>query len=70
MKYSYELKYEQITQTIKRKKLVIYESIDGIHNISHTLNFIIFKKNSAVFYRTELERMYNWLKENHPELMI
>jgi len=70
MNYSYELKFEQITQTIKRKKFVVYESINGIHNTSHTLNFIIFKKNSAVFYRTELERMYNWLKENHPELII
>jgi hypothetical protein len=68
MNYSYELKFEQITQSIKQN--VVYESINGIHNISHTLNFIIMKKNSAVFYRTELERMYNWLKENHPELLI
>jgi hypothetical protein len=70
MKYSYELKYEQTTQTIKQKKFVVYELVNETVKASHSVNFIIMKKNSAVFYRTTLERMYNWLKENHPELLI
>jgi hypothetical protein len=70
MKYSYELKYQYWTEKIKEKKFVVHESLDGISMTSHGINFIIKKKNSEVFYGTPLERMYYWLKENHPELLI
>jgi hypothetical protein len=70
MNYTYELKLEQITQTIKQKKFIVHEFEDEISIICHSVNFIIMKKKSENFYGTELERMYNWLKVNHPEFLI
>jgi hypothetical protein len=70
MNYSYELKYEYWIEKIKEKNFVVHESSDGIPTTSHGINFIIKKKKSEVFYGTPLERMYYWLKENHPELLI
>ena len=70
MNYTYELKFQQITQTIKQKKFVVYESIQNFLINSHTVNYIKIKKNSENFYGTELERMYRWLETVHPELIL
>ena len=70
MTYSYELKFEQITQTIKQKKFVVYESIQNFLINTHSINYIKIKKNSENFYGTELERMYHWLEANHPEVLL
>ena len=71
MNYTYELKFEQITQTIKQKKFVVHEFEDRNFSIRcHSINFIMMKKNSENFYGTELERMYKWLELNHPELIL
>jgi glutathione peroxidase-family protein len=67
MIYNYELKYEQRTKKIG-KELVVYESINNSLMTVYSVNFIITRKKDI--YGIQLERMYNWLKENHPELLI
>jgi hypothetical protein len=68
MKYSYELKYE-IGLTKKQKMFFVYESENGIKSRILVEN-ILFAKNHKEFKNSQLERMYMWLKENHPELLL
>jgi hypothetical protein len=70
MNYTYELKFEQITQTIKQKKFIVHEFENGISIMCHSVNFIIMKRNSKDFHDTQLERMYKWLEIAHPELIL
>jgi hypothetical protein len=57
-------------QSIKQKKFVVHELEDGYVIAKIGVDFIIRKKNSENFNGTRLERMYNWLKVNHPEFLI
>lgn len=70
MSYSYELKLEQITQTIKQKKFIVHEFEDKISIVCHSVDFIVSQKSESNFSGTYLERMYKWLETVHPELIL
>lgn len=67
MKYTYTILYEQ-----NRAEFIVTEYEDGRRNISWysadvktlRLNFVVPKNNESFKRTTE------WLKENHPELLI
>jgi hypothetical protein len=67
MNYTYELKYEMGLK--KEKMFFVYESKNGIKSRTLVEN-ILFAINHKEFKNSQLERMYIWLKENHPELII
>ena len=68
MNYSYELKYEKRLK--KEMMFFVYESENKIKSRVSSLKDIIFAVNRKEFKNSQLERMYMWLKENHPELLI
>jgi hypothetical protein len=67
MNYTYELKYEKGSKN--EMIFFVYESKNGIRSVS-SVNEILFSVNRKEFKNSQLERMYVWLKENHPELML
>jgi hypothetical protein len=67
MKYTYELKYEIGLK--KEKMFFVYESENEIQINVSSIKEIISNINSNFRFKSRL-RMYNWLKINHPELLI
>ena len=67
MNYNYELKYEMGLK--KEMMFFVYELENGIKSRILVEN-ILFAINHKEFKNSQLERMYMWLKENHPELLI
>jgi len=67
MNYNYELKYEMGEK--KEMMFFVYESENGIKSNVSSIKEIIFTINSTFRKKSRL-RMYMWLKENHPELLI
>ena len=67
MNYTYELKYEMGLK--KEMMFFIYESENGIKSGVSSIKEIISNINSTFRFKSRL-RMYMWLKENHPELLI
>jgi hypothetical protein len=68
MNYIYELKYEIGLK--KEKMFFVYESENKIKSRVSSIKDILFSVNRKEFKNSQLERMYMWLKENHPELLI
>lgn len=70
MNYDYELKYIQTDIERSEKRLIVYESENGIPMRFHGVDFIIMKRNAKDFHDTQLGRMYKWLETAHPELIL
>jgi hypothetical protein len=67
MNYSYELKYEIGLK--KEMMFFVYESENEIKSRVSSLKDIISNINST-FRKNSRLRMYMWLKENYPELLL
>jgi len=68
MNYNYELKYEIGLK--KEMMFFVYESEKEIKSRVSSIKDIFFSVNRKEFKNSQLERMYMWLKEKHPELLI
>jgi hypothetical protein len=68
MNYTYELKYEIGLK--KEMMFFVYESENGIKSRVSSIKDIIFAVSRKEFKNSQLERMYMWLKENYPELLL
>jgi hypothetical protein len=68
MNYNYELKYEIGLK--KEMMFFVYESEKEIKSRVSSIKDILFSVNRKEFKNSQLERMYMWLKEKHPELLI
>lgn len=68
MNYTYELRHE-MTTIGNEMIFFVYESKNEIRSVS-SVNEILFTLNRKEFKNSQLERMYMWLKANHPELLL
>ena len=63
------MKFEYVIEEDKYSGIIITEFLDGKKNVVWELNFILQKKMNGLNY-TNIDRCFNWLKENYPELLI
>jgi hypothetical protein len=71
------MKYEYIIDKDPHSGIIITEFLDDKKNIVWELSFILQKKmynfhyfNIENIFHSNMDRCFNWLKENHPELLI
>ena len=71
------MKYEYIIDKDPHSGIIITEFLDDKKNIVWELSFILQKKmynlhyvNIENKYHSNMDRCFNWLKENYPELLI
>ena len=67
MNYGYELKYEMGSKN--EMIFFVYESKNGVKSNISSIKEIISNINST-FRKNSRLRMYMWLKENYPELLL
>jgi hypothetical protein len=70
------MKYEYIIDKDPYSGIIVTEFLDGKKNIVWELIFILQKKMYNLHYvninkyHSNIDRCFDWLKENHPELLI
>jgi hypothetical protein len=70
------MKFEYVIEEDKYSGIIITELLDGKKNIVWELNFILKNKMNNLDhvninkYHVNMDRCFNWLKKNYPELLI
>jgi hypothetical protein len=63
------MKFEYVIEEDQYAGIIITEFLDHKKNIVWELDFIVKNKANGLDY-TNINRCFNWLKKNHPELLI
>jgi hypothetical protein len=63
------MKFEYVIEEDQYAGIIITEFLDDKKNIVWELDFIVKNKANGLDY-ANINRCFNWLKKNHPELLI